>query len=74
MNMALLLANIKSKFYLKNQYRKGELMFTGHMTKMATIPIYDKAFLLPNQWTDFNETWHVALMAKVHVSQCVYKS
>ena len=35
----------------------------GHMTKMAAMRLYGrKTFrnLLRNQWTDFNETWHVA--------------
>ena len=47
----------------------------GHMTKMAAMPIWKKNFknrLLRNWWTDFKETWHEALMAKV--LQCVYKS
>ena len=39
----------------------------GHMTKMAAMPIYvvkffkNKFFL--NRWTNFNETWYVALGA-----------
>ena len=48
----------------------------GHMTKMAAMPIYGKKtlknLLLQNRWTDFNETWHEALMAEA--LQCVYKS
>ena len=46
----------------------------GHMTKMAAMPIYGKNLnnLLRNRLTDFNETWHEALMAKV--LQCMYKS
>ena len=35
----------------------------GHMTKMATMPIYgEKPFknLLGNRQTDFHETWYVA--------------
>ena len=46
------------------------------MTKMSAIPIYGKKkfknyLLLQNCWTDFNETWHVALGTRV--LQCVYK-
>ena len=48
----------------------------GHMTKMAAMPIYGKIpskfFFLQNWLTDFNETWHEALMAQA--LQCVYKS
>ena len=47
----------------------------GHMTKMAAMPIYGKKplnNLLQNRLTDFEETWHEALMAKV--LQCIYKS
>ena len=43
----------------------------GHMTKMAAIPIYGKN-PSKNHWTDFNQTWHEALMAQA--LQCVYKS
>ena len=34
----------------------------GHMTKMATMPIYGKHFkdLSRNQWADFDETWNEA--------------
>ena len=35
------------------------------MTKMAAMPIYGENLLLQNQWIDFNDTWHKALMAKV---------
>ena len=42
----------------------------GHMTKMASTPIYGKKtfknLLLRNQWTDFHETWYVALGTWVH--------
>ena len=48
----------------------------GHMTKMAAMPIYgknpSKNLLLQNRWTDFNKTWHEALMAQA--LQSVYKS
>ena len=35
----------------------------GHMPKMAAMPIYGKSLKnnLWNRWTDFNETWYVAL-------------
>ena len=36
----------------------------GHMTKMATMPIYGKTLqnlLLRNWRADFHETWYVAL-------------
>ena len=51
------------------------------MTKMAAMPIYGKNLLggprlggplLRNRWTDFEETWHEALMTQV--LQCMYKS
>ena len=50
---------------------------SGHMTKMAAMPIYgknpSKIFLeLQNRWTDFNETWHEVSMNQV--LQCIYKS
>ena len=35
----------------------------GHMIKMAAMHMYGN-ILLQNQWTDFNETWHEALMTK----------
>ena len=50
----------------------------GHMTKMAAMPIYgknpSKNLLLWNWWTDFKETSHEALMAKVLQCVHVYKS
>ena len=46
------------------------------MTKMAAMPIYGKNhkknLLLWNWWTDFNETWYVALGTLAHHS--LYKS
>ena len=46
----------------------------GHMTKMAAMPIYVvrsfKNQLLWNRWTDFNETWYVALGALALHSLC----
>ena len=40
----------------------------GHMTNMATMPIYGKNLknlLLQKQWTDDLETWCVALSMQV---------
>ena len=45
------------------------------MTKMAAMPIYGKtikSLLLWNRWTDFNETWYVALWTLAHHS--LYKT
>ena len=44
----------------------------GHMTKMATMPIFGNTLQKSNQWTDFNEIWHDASMAEV--LQCIYLS
>ena len=33
----------------------------GHMTNMATTPVYGKNLLLQNQLTNGLETWYVAL-------------
>ena len=48
----------------------------GHMTKLAAIPIYgknpSKVFFSRFERTDFNETWHEALMDQA--LQCIYKS
>ena len=70
---------IKAKFYMKHLWEGGTNVYInnpGHMTKMAAMPIYDKKpfknLLLRNHWTDFNQTWHEALMTQV--LQCVYKS
>ena len=43
----------------------------GHMTKMATMPIYDKTFknhLLKIQWADDLKSQYVALVTKVLVT------
>ena len=49
---------------------------SGHMTKMAAMPIYGKKtlqnLLLKSRWTDFTETWHATSMAKA--LHCIYKS
>ena len=45
----------------------------GHMTKMATMPIYGKnPTKFQNLWTNFNKTWHETLMPTV--LQSIYKS
>ena len=42
----------------------------GHMTKISAMPIYGKKpfknLLLRKRWTNFNETWHEASMAKAY--------
>ena len=70
---------IKAKFYMKHLWEGGTNVYInnpGHMTKMAAMPIYGKNLvknlLLRNHWTNFNQTWHEALMAQA--LQCVYKS
>ena len=43
----------------------------GHMTKMATTPIYDKNSsknLLQNRRADFQETWYIAMGTPAHHS------
>ena len=53
---------------MKNQHD------AGHMTKMATMPIYGKKhfinLLLQNQLTDFQENWYVALGIQGHIIVC----
>ena len=62
---------IKAKFYMKHLQEGGTNLYIdnrGHMTKMATMPIYSEKLqnlLLRNWWTNFNETWHEALMTQV---------
>ena len=57
---------------MKAEVRMGMIICTnelGHMTNMATMPIYGKNrkknLLLQKQWTDDLETWYVALSMKV---------
>ena len=49
----------------------------GHMTKMATMPIYGKKtfknLLLRNWLTDFHETWYVALDVSEAIAACDLK-
>ena len=58
---------IKAKFYVEPPWEGGTKVYIngpGHMTKMATMPIYGKNFknlLLQNQKSYELETWHVAL-------------
>ena len=44
----------------------------GHKTKIAAMPIYGKKnlrnLLFWNPWTNFNETWYVALGTLAHHS------
>ena len=56
---------------MKAEVRMGMLICTnelGHMTNMATMPIYGKNrknLLLQKQYTDDLETWNVALCMQV---------
>ena len=65
---------IKLKFFMEPPWVvafKFYSQYLGHMTKMATIPIYGKNpsnYLLQNRWADIHETWHVALGTPAHHS------
>ena len=50
--------------------RGNESLFnwSGHVTKMAAMPIYGKNLLLWNQKVDDLETWYEALSAQVLLS------
>ena len=69
---------IKAKFYMKHLWEGGTNVYInnpGHMTRWPPCPYMVKTLqnlLLRNHWTDFNQTWHEALMTQV--LQCVYKS
>ena len=72
---------IKAKLHMEHPKEGGTkvcIIGPGHMTKMATRAIYMyiakifKNLLLRNQWTDFNDTWFVALGTLAHLS--IYKS
>ena len=58
---------IKAKFYVEPPWEGGTKVYingSGHMTKMAAMPIYGKNLknlLLGNQKSYDLETWHVAL-------------
>ena len=39
----------------------------GQMTKMTTTSISGKNLLTQNQWTDFHETWYVALDTRIMI-------
>ena len=52
------------KFHMKTPYDRLAKIYTnctGHMTKMATTPIYGKYFLLWNQKANGLGTWYIAL-------------
>ena len=62
--------SIKAKFYVEPPWEGGTKVCIngpGHMTKMATTPIYGKN-LLQNRWTDFHKTWYVASGTPAHHS------
>ena len=68
---------IKAKFYVEPPREGGTKVYIngpGHMTKMATMPIYCKTFknlLLQNQMSYDLETWHVASVTQA--LQSLYK-
>ena len=56
---------IKAKFYVEPPWAGGTKVCSrhlGHMTKMATTPIYGKnpSKSSPNRRADFHDTWYVA--------------
>ena len=58
---------IKAKFYVEPPWVGGTIFCSrhlGHMTKMATMPIYgqnpSKIFFSRTVGADFHETWYVA--------------
>ena len=65
---------IKAKFYVEPSWEGGTKVCIngpGHMTKMATMPIYGKNLknlLLQNRRADFHETWYVASGTPAHHS------
>ena len=60
-------SQIEAKFYVESPWDEGRKAYSnclGHMTKMATMPIYGKSFknlLLCNLKADDLETWYTAL-------------
>ena len=61
---------IEAKFHMEPPWGWGTKVISnglGHMTKMATMPIYCKNLdnLLWNQKADDLETWYIALGARV---------
>ena len=67
---------IKAKFYVGPPWEGGTKVYIkgpGHMTKMATMPIYGKNIknLLQNQKSYDLETWHVA--SGTQALQSLYK-
>ena len=65
---------IWTKFIMKTfRYKEMKIWWhvAGHMTKMATTPVYVKTLQKSssrNQWADFHESWYVALMTPAHHS------
>ena len=64
---------IEAKFHMEPLWDGGTKVYLqgpGHMTKMASMPIYGKKLfknlLLWNRWADFQETWYVALGTQAH--------
>ena len=59
---------------LRKRETKVYINGPGHMIEMAAMPIYGLNLknLLWNQWTDFNETWYVAMGTLAHHG--LYKS
>ena len=67
---------IKAKFYMEPPWEGETKVYIngpGHMTKMATMPIYGKDLkkLLQNQMSYDLETWHVASVTQA--LQSLYK-
>ena len=68
---------INAKFHVEPSWAVGKKVYingTGHITKMAAMPIYGKTFknlLLQNKQSYGLETWHVALGAQA--LQSLYK-
>ena len=66
--------SVKFNMQLPGKTGKIYLIFgPGHMTKMATMPIYSRnlqKFLLQNHWADFLETWLEASEDLVLQSLC----
>ena len=67
---------IEAKFHMEPPWDGGTKVCSngpGHMTKMATMPIYGKNLknlLLQNQMADDLETWYAASGALVLPSLC----
>ena len=68
---------IIAKLYVEHSWQRGKKVYingSGHMTKMAAMPIYGKNLknlLLQNQKSYDLETWHVATVTQA--LQSLYK-